>query len=292
MAHLDPETAASQAPTNSALWIDTHCHLTDEQFDADREAVLERAAEAGVGAIVVVGDDLESSAAALDLAGAGAHPASPGGLPATHHRPHLVATAGLHPHHASEWDAAAAAELRALCARGAVAVGEVGLDFHYDFSPRPAQVRAFSEQGALALELGLPLVMHCREAWPEFLAVVRGQGLGRAGGVVHCFSGAPEQALELAAMGLLIGVGGAVTFKRNDEGREVARAVPLEALLLETDAPYLAPVPMRGRRNEPALMLHTARCVAEVRGMALEDLARATWANALRLFPALGQTSR
>jgi TatD DNase family protein len=241
----------------------------------------------------------------------------------------LVATAGIHPHNAATWNAAAAAELRALCARGAVAVGEVGLDFHYDFSPRPAQVRAFAEQGALALELGLPLVMHCREAWPEFLAVVRELGLGRATGVggrsasvpariecpgpatgvggrsasvpariaglapawgvVHCFSGTPDQALELVAMGLLIGIGGTVTFKRNNEGREVARAVPLEALLLETDAPYLAPVPLRGRRNEPAMMVHSARCVAEVRGMAPEDLACATRANALRLFPALAK---
>jgi TatD DNase family protein len=258
-------------------WIDSHCHLTDRRFDEDRDAVLERAREAGVERIVVVADSLVASREALELARSHAG---------------LYATAGMHPHHASEWTDAHGRELRDLLRQGRdssarsgfVAVGEAGLDFYYDFAPREAQVRALQAQIEVAREVGLPLVLHCRDAYDLFLDLLREQEVGAVGGVVHCFSGTPEQAREIVDLGLSLGFGGTLTFKTNDLGREVVRAVPLESLLLETDAPYLAPVPKRGARNEPAWMPYAAARLAAERAISEECLAEALWANTIRLF--------
>lgn len=255
---------------NMVGWTDSHCHLTDKQFAEDVEGVVERAREAGIGRIVVVGDRLESSREAVDLAG---------------RFEGLYATAGVHPHHAGEWSESAARDLRELCSGGrVVALGEIGLDFYYDFAPRETQVEAFLAQAEIGRELGLPLVMHCREAYGEFLDLVRRRDLASVGGVVHCFSGSPGEARELAEMGFFIGVGGALTFKKNEEGREAVRGVPAESLVLETDAPYLAPIPKRGKRNEPAWMVHTAKRLAQELEMEEEALARVLRDNTSRLF--------
>jgi TatD DNase family protein len=258
-------------------WIDSHCHLTDQRFDEDRDAVLDRARQAGVVRTVVVADSLTSSREALDLA-----------------RSHegLYATAGLHPHHAAEWTDAHARELCDLLRDGAVssdrsgfvAVGEAGLDFYYDFAPRDAQVLALQGQIEVAREVGLPLVLHCRDAHDLFLDLLREQEVGAVGGVVHCFSGTPEQARRIVDLGLSLGVGGTLTFKTNDQGREAARVVPLDALVLETDAPYLAPVPKRGARNEPAWVPYVAARLAVERGISEENLSQALWTNTIRLF--------
>lgn len=269
-AKVKKKAARIPGTGNPIRWTDSHCHLTDDRFADDVEEVVGRAWDAGVERIVVVGDRLESSREALAMA----------------ERFHgLYATAGVHPHHAGEWSDAAARELREICLEEpVVALGEIGLDYYYDFSPREAQVEAFLEQAELGRELGLPLVMHCREAYGEFLELVRRHDLASVGGVVHCFSGTPAEALELAEMGFFLGVGGVLTFKGNDLGREAVRGVPLESLVLETDAPYLAPAPKRGKRNEPAWMVRTAERLAELVGMEPRDLARILDENTSRLF--------
>jgi TatD DNase family protein len=260
-------------------WIDTHCHLTDPKFAENFDETLVAARDAGVGRIVVVGDTLESSREALVLA-----------------RRHdwLYATAGLHPHHADDWSDAAASELHTLCRSGMadgalVAVGETGLDFFYDHSRREAQVTAFLGQAEIARQLNLPMVVHCRDAYDLLLELIHAHRLGEIGGVVHCFAGTLEQAHELVGIGFFLGIGGTLTFKKNDLGREVARSVPLDSLVIETDAPYLAPVPKRGKRNEPAFVAHTAFRLAEELGVPPDDLAQALAANTRRLFPTLAR---
>ncbi len=270
-------SASTFPPIRSLRWIDSHCHLTDARFDEDREAVVERARQAGVERIVVVADSFASSREALEQV-----------------RSHegLYATAGMHPHHAGEWTDAHARELldllrlgRATTARpGFVAVGEAGLDFYYDFAPREAQARALQEQIEVARQMGLPLVLHCRDAYDLFLDLLREQEVGTVGGVVHCFSGTAKQAREIVDLGLSLGFGGTLTFKTNDQGREAARAVPLDSILIETDAPYLAPVPKRGGRNEPAWIPYAAARLAAERGISEERLSEALWANTVRLF--------
>jgi len=250
-------------------FIDTHCHLNHEHFAADLHDVLARAAEAGVERMVVVGFDLASSEAAVRL---------------VREHPALTAAVGIHPHDARHYGPEAEVRLRELAADPSVAaIGETGLDFHYDFSPRDAQRRALLAQLALARERDLPVVFHCREAYPELLDVLESQGR-RVAGVMHCWAGSCREAERALALGLYLGFGGALTFKNAEETRAVAAAAPLERLLLETDAPYLAPVPHRGRRCEPAHLRLTAEKLAEIRGVPLADLADATTANALRLF--------
>ncbi len=258
------------------MWIDTHAHLVSEQFRDDVDEVVKRAKEAGVGQVVCVADTAASARGCVALA--------------RRHRG-VWATVGIHPHHAAEATEADFADLRRLLegeARAAggpvVAVGEAGLDFHYDFSPRHVQEDVFRKQIRLAHEFGLPIIMHSRKAEERVLDVLAEEGVPEAGGVLHCFWGSAEVAESALAMGLYLGVGGPVTFKNADDLRSVLKSVPTERLLVETDAPYLAPVPFRGKRNEPAYVVHAGRALAELLGVVESELAAVTSRNAARLF--------
>jgi TatD DNase family protein len=260
--------------------VDSHCHVAEAEFDADRPDVLARAAANGVTTLVCVGATgaAEANAPAVALAGQ----TSP---------VEIVATVGIHPHHARTADEAAFALLERLArAPGVVALGETGLDFHYDFSPRDAQRAAFAHTVALARRLGLPLVVHVREAHAEAANLLRAEGVPDAGGVIHCFTGDRDDARRYLDLGLHVSVAGIVTFRNADRLRDAVRAVPADRLLVETDAPYLAPVPHRGHRNEPAWVRVVAEAVAAVRDVSFDALAAATTANARRLFrlPASG----
>lgn len=252
--------------------LDSHTHLSFPQFDADREAVIQRAREAGLVAIIEIGADLESSRAAVALAEA--HD--------------FYAAIGIHPHDAETLTPAALAELRELARHSkVVAIGEIGLDYYRDLSPRDAQRRAFEAQLALAAETGVPIVIHCREAWEDTLAVLRGfaaQAGGLRYGVIHSYSGGLGRLEEVLALGFSIGLSGPVTFPKSERLRAVAAAVPLERLLVETDCPYLTPQPHRGERNEPAYVRYVVEEIARVRGLSVEEVARVTTANAWRLF--------
>lgn len=250
--------------------IDTHAHLAAEEFDADREEALARAREAGVAGIVCVGDRLDSSRASLELAQS---------------RTGLWATAGVHPHYAREAGDDLERRLEELLAHPlVVAVGEVGLDYHYDFSPRDVQQDVFRRQIRLARAVGKPLVIHNRESDQDLVRILEEEKAGDVGGVLHCFWG--DEALARAAleMGFYLGVGGPVTFKKSDALRQTLQGVPVERLIVETDAPYLAPVPYRGKRNEPSYVVETAKQLAALKGLDLEELARITTENARRLF--------
>ncbi|MBN1868049.1 TatD family hydrolase [Candidatus Sumerlaeota bacterium] len=253
-------------------WIDSHCHLTDEAFAADLDETIERARAAGVGHIVAVGDNVESSRAALDLV--------------QRHAGVLSATVGVHPHRASEWSPDALDALRRLCAGRPrpVAIGEIGLDHFYNFASREDQMRAFVEQSDLARELGLPMAIHCRDAYDPLIQLAEERALGAVGGVVHCFTGSAAQAVALAELGFSIGIAGVLTFKKSETIREAVRAVPIESLVIETDAPYLAPVPHRGHRNEPAFLAHTAERLALELGIDARALSSQLARNTKRLF--------
>ena len=248
--------------------VDAHCHLGDGAFDADREAVLARARAAGVSHVVVIGTTLEDSERAAALAQG---------------RPGLSATAGVHPHEARTWSEDSAARLRALLARPeVVAVGETGLDYHYDHSPRAAQRRAFESQLALAAELGKPVVVHARDADDDLAALLGGV---RATVVLHSFSAGPKVFAAGMAIGAYFSFSGMITF-RNWTSSVRLSDCPADRLLVETDAPYLAPAPHRGRRNEPAFVREVALALARARGEPFAAVAQQTTANARRAFGA------
>ncbi len=253
--------------------VDSHAHVSTPKFDADRDDVLARARAAGLTAIVDVGCDLASSEAAADLA---------------EREPLVWATAGVHPHEAKHWDEGTADALRALAARPrVVGLGEMGLDFHYDHSPRDVQRQVFREQLALARALDLPAVLHVREAYDEALAILDEVAAGPGPtlrGVAHCFTGDAAQAQGFVARGFAVSFTGVVTFKNAAQVQEAARVVPLALLLVETDCPYMAPVPLRGKRCEPAFVVHTARALAALRGEDEAEVLAATGRNARRLF--------
>lgn len=250
------------------MLTDSHAHLDDERLQGEVDAVIARAKEAGVGLIVSVGSDLESSRRCIGLAGL---------------YDCVYAVAGVHPHEAAQAPEGYLDELRSLLtAPKVVALGEIGLDYHYDLSPRPVQQAVFAAQLALARELDCAVVVHTREADEDTYRILAESGVRRV--VLHCFSGNWEQAQRYLELGYYLSLSGVVTFPKSEDTREVAANVPLNRLMLETDAPYLAPVPRRGRRNEPAYVRHTAEAVAGLRGVALEDLARETTANVRRFF--------
>lgn len=256
------------------MLIDTHCHFNHKRLEADLDTCLARAQQAGIRQMIVVGYDLASSEQAV--------------VQAETYSGVLFAAIGVHPHDSKDWSAAADARLRELSNHPCVvAIGEIGLDFHYDFSPREAQYAAFRAQMRLAREVGLPIVIHCREAYPETLEVLSAEGVDQTGGVMHCWAGTPEQAEQTVALGMALGFGGTLTFKNAEEVREAARRVPPEALLVETDAPYLAPMPHRGKRNEPAYTRFVADFLAGLRGVSIPELEILTAANARRVFPRL-----
>ena len=252
--------------------VDSHCHLDAEKFDGDREAVIDRALAAGVERMVAVGTgngppDLEA------------------GIRLAERYPALLATAGIHPHDASKADGASLARLAALLEHPKiVALGEIGLDYHYDFSPRDTQRAVFIQQLDIAREAGLPVVIHTREAWDDTFALLerhwKPAGLP---GIMHCFSGGPEEARRALELGFYLSFGGVLTFPKASDVRAAAAQAPPDRLLVETDAPYLAPAPYRGKRNEPAFVVETARRMAGVRGETLEAIAALTTANFNRL---------
>jgi TatD DNase family protein len=248
--------------------FDSHLHLTDPAFAEDRDAVLLRARKAGVSSMVTVASNAEDARAAAALARV---------------TDGVWATAGLHPHEARDWNHGVMTELRELVDRPeVVALGETGLDFFYDNSPRREQAESFEAHLELAVETDLPVVVHSREADDETASFIR-RFAGRARGVLHCFAGGPALLTAGLDAGWHISFSGLVTF-RSFGGAELARRVPRERLLIETDSPYLAPAPRRGRRNEPALVAHVCRALAALRGEAAEDVARTTFANACSFY--------
>ena len=249
--------------------FDTHAHIDDEQFDADREAVILRAAEEGVKYILCAGAAMESSAHAVALAESHVD---------------IYASVGVHPHDAgtvNEEDYRQLAEWAML--PKVVAIGEIGLDYYYDLSPRDTQKTVFCRQLDVARQVGKPFIIHDRDAHGDILDIVRKQGKGLPG-LFHCFSGSWEMAKELLKMGCYLAIGGPVTFKNAAKVQRVATQIPLDRLLIETDCPYLTPHPHRGRRNEPADVRLVAEEIARIRNISLEELAEATTANAKRLF--------
>lgn len=252
---------------------DSHCHLDMEEFAADRDAVLDRARAAGVSAFLCPADISNALGLQTTL-----------GLAARH--PDITAAAGLHPHQARLKTPALFETIRALAGENKIAaVGEIGLDYHYDFSRPDEQRTAFREQIALAAELRLPAVIHSRLAGPDIRAAVDAERF-QGGGILHCYTESGEIAASMIDRGFLISFSGILTFPNAADLREVARTLPLDRILVETDAPYLAPVPRRGKRNEPAFVLETARLLADLRGLPLEDLAVALTANYRTLFSA------
>lgn len=255
--------------------IDSHCHLDADVFDADREAVIQRARDAGVDLMVAIG----SGDGPPDLNA---------GIRLAEQYDFVYGTVGVHPHDASKADESTWAELIALTAHPKViAVAEIGLDYHYDFSPRETQRAVLVRQLQIARDANLPIAIHTREAWADTVALLRehwpGAGAASPGGIFHCFSGGPEEAEEALALGFHLSFSGIVTFPKAEQQREAVRRTPLDRLLVETDAPYLAPVPLRGKRNEPAFVVTTARKVAEIKGLSFEQVAEATTSNWKRL---------
>lgn len=254
-------------------WTDAHCHLQDaflgEDPAGELEATVARAVAAGVDRVVVVGTDAMTSAAALEVADAVR------GLDA-------VATVGLHPHQATE-DLRPVADLARRGHPRLVAIGECGLDYYYENSPRADQRRAFAAQVGLAHELGLALVVHARDAFDDLFDVLASEGVP-ARTVIHCFTGTPEDAEGCLERGCDVSISGIVTFKNAEVLRAAARLVPLARLHVETDSPFLAPVPHRGRPNEPAYVAAVGAFLAELRGEPVEALRAATAANSARLF--------
>ena len=255
--------------------IDSHCHLDNKAFAADQDAAIERALQAGVKHLLAIGTgdgppDIES---ALRLA---------------ERHPFMRATVGVHPHDAAKATPETFVRLRELTRHPTVvAFGEIGLDYHYDFSPRDVQQAVFIQQMEIASEAKLPLIIHTREAWPDTFALIEKHWPESQGGVFHCFSGGPEEMHRAVSLGFHLGFGGVLTFPKSDAVREAARLAPSGRLLVETDAPYLAPVPFRGKRCEPAHVMHSAQKLAEIRGLSLEDVDRLTTENFERLFGTL-----
>jgi TatD DNase family protein len=241
--------------------VDSHCHLDDEKFDPDRAQVIERALAAGVELMMAIGTGGE-----LDVA-----------IRLAERYPFIYATIGVHPHDASKATPDTFAQLHDLASHPKVlAIGEIGLDYHYDFSPREVQRTVFERQLELAAEFHKPIVIHTREAWEDTMAQVTRVPNG---GIMHCFTGDAPQARQALDLGFHLSFGGVLTFPKAEPLREAARITPEDRLLVETDCPYLAPVPHRGKRNEPAFVVDTARRLAQVRGVTPEAIASCTTRN-------------
>ncbi|MBW1720951.1 MAG: TatD family hydrolase [Deltaproteobacteria bacterium] len=250
--------------------IDSHAHLDMEQFDPDREEVIQRARELGLSHIVTIGIDLDTSARSLELA-------------ETHD--FISATIGCHPHNAKEFGELEVEGLAALAAREkVVAWGEIGLDFFHKHSPPGRQVEAFEMQLDMARDFDLPVVIHDRDAHDEVMEILKKKQAGLYKGVFHCFSGDYDMAMTLIDMGFYISIPGTVTFPKAHQIQRVAARIPLERMLVETDAPFLAPVPHRGKRNEPSFVAHTVSQIARLRETGVEVVAERTAENARRVF--------
>ncbi len=269
-AFMNIEPTTQTAAALPFTLIDSHCHLHAEEYQGVVPQILANAAQAGVRQIVTLGTDCTSSAAAVALAAA--------------YRP-VFACVGVHPEEAAGFDEGVLACIAELARKEkVVAIGEIGLDYVCSGITAAEQQRVFSRQLALAKELNLPVVIHDRNAHGDIAACIRKAGHLPRGGVMHCFSGDLRLAQEMAERGFMIAFSGVLTFKNAALLREVARALDLSHLMLETDSPYLTPVPYRGKRNEPARLVHTARMLADLKGLPLAEVARKTTANTCKIF--------
>lgn len=264
---------AADLAARAPFLIDTHCHLDFPDFVEERDAVVARARAAGLGAMITICTHVSRFAQVQGVAAA---------------YPDVWCTMGVHPHQAAEEEQGSDIDtlLRLAQAPKVVGLGETGLDYYYDQSPRDVQQASFRRHLAVARETGLPVIVHTRDADEDTIRILREEGgdQGRLRGLLHCFSSSAELGRQALDIGFHISFSGIVTFKKSDDLRAFAREVPLDRLLVETDAPFLAPMPLRGKRNEPAFVAHTARLVAQTLGMDVADLARQTTANALALF--------
>lgn len=250
------------------MLVDSHAHLEMKEFDSDRGDVIERARLAGVDCIVTVGTNARLSRKALSIA---------------HRYENIYATVGVHPHDAARADDQSFDELKKLAQDPkVVAYGEIGLDYFRNISPRETQIDMFAKQMELAQELNLPVIIHDRDAHEQTLRMVKASGIRR--GVFHCFSGDWTMAKQCIDLGFYISVPGVVTFDKSTVLQDVVRNAPIDSLLLETDCPYLTPAPHRGKRNEPAFIIHTAKKVAEIKELSWEDVARSAAQNTRKLF--------
>jgi len=268
---MSPEPEQMRSSLPGVMLVDSHCHLDFPDFAADLDAILARARAAGVGQMLTIGTKLSQFSRVLAIAEAHAE---------------VWCTVGVHPHEAAaEGDVTAERLIELARHPKVVGFGETGLDFHYEHSPREAQIRSFRAHIAAARQARLPLIVHTRDADAETGKVLSEEmARGPFTGLMHCFSSGRELADMSVALGLYISLSGIVTFKKADTLRAVAAAVPMDRLLVETDAPYLAPVPMRGKRNEPSFVAYTAALVAGLKGVTPDTLAAATTANFQRLF--------
>ncbi len=252
------------------MLIDSHAHLEMSEFEKDLEAVLQRAKASGIQYIFTVGTEQKDWGRALEIANTHAW---------------IFAILGVHPHNAKEVDDRTYTTLKTLCQGEKVrAFGEIGLDFFRNHSPRDIQVERFREQIGLARELNLPIVVHDRDAHEETLEILRSEGARDRGGIIHCFSGDLAMAQKCMEIGFYISVPGSITYKNAERFQEIVKQIPLESLLVETDAPFLTPVPFRGKRNEPGYVRYTAQKVAEIKKVPFEKVAETTTENALRVF--------
>jgi len=252
------------------MLIDSHAHLEMPEFKKDLEAVIQRAKETGVEYIFTVGTEKKDWKRALEIAES---------------HPSIYAVLGVHPHNAKEIDEETYPMLREFCRSEKVrAYGEIGLDFFRNLSPRDLQLKRFREQIAFAKELGLPVVIHDREAHRETLEILKSEGAKDCGGIIHCFSGDYEMARACMDMGFYISIPGSITFKNAEDLRETVRTIPMESLLVETDSPFLTPDPFRGKRNEPSYVRYTAQKVAEIKKISFEKVAEMTTKNARRVY--------
>ncbi len=252
------------------MLIDTHTHLHDPQFDSDRETVIQRARQDGVDVMITIGTDLETSRRAIELA---------------EQYDFVFATVGVHPHEVKTIEDNSYPILEQLAQHPkVVAYGEVGLDYYYMHSPKDLQQRHFKEQIRLAKGLGLPLVIHTRQAQQETLAVLQEEKADEIGGVFHCYTGDLSTAQAALSLNFFISFSGIITFQKALDLQEVARQIPVESLMVETDCPYLAPIPHRGKRNEPSYVRHVAEKLSQLKDLPYEDLARLTTQNTRKLF--------
>ena len=250
------------------MLFDTHAHLNDEAFDADRAEILETFKDAGVGLVLNAGCSLESSYASIELA---------------EQYPWIYASVGTHPDTADEVNEELLETYRRMCKNPKVkAIGEIGLDYHYETIPREVQQKAFRMQMGLAEELDMPVIVHERDAHEDGMAIVK--EFSKVKGVFHCYSGSAEMARQLVDMGWYIGFTGVLTFKNARKAVETAASIPLERIVLETDCPYMAPEPYRGRRNHPGYLPKMAEKLAQIRGLSVEEVIRITTENAKRLY--------
>ena len=259
------------------MLVDSHCHLDFPDFAAELDAVVARARAAGIGRMVTISTRVKKHAQVLAIA---------------EKYPDIFCSVGTHPHNAKEEPEVDAKTLVTLAQHPKiVAIGEAGLDYHYDKSPREAQAASFRQHIAAARETGLPLVIHAREADTDMAAILTEEtGQGAFPAVLHCYTGGRDLAFKAIELGLYIGFTGILTFKNGQDLRDIARELPAERIMVETDAPYLAPLPFRGKRNEPAYVVETAKVLADTRGVSADEIARQTTENFFRLFSKVPRT--